>query len=61
MNELRIKGNWSGIRARMMEKYAELSENDLRYSKGKSDELLDRLQKKTGKTREELKREIESF
>jgi uncharacterized protein YjbJ (UPF0337 family) len=42
-------------------KYAELTDDDLTYAEGKEDELLGRLQKRTGRTQEELRREIESY
>jgi uncharacterized protein YjbJ (UPF0337 family) len=61
MNELQIKGNWNQIKGKLKQKYAELSDNDLQFIEGKSDELLGRLQKKTGKSKEDLKREIENF
>jgi len=61
MNELQIKGNWNEIKGKMKKKYADLTDDDLSYAEGKADELLGRLQKKTGKSKEELKREIESF
>lgn len=61
MNDLEIKGNWNQIKGKLKQKYAELTDDDLKYVEGKSDELLGRLQKKTGKTREELKREISSL
>lgn len=61
MNELQIKGNWNEIKGKMKQKYADLTDDDLNYAEGKADELLGRLQKKTGKSKEELKREIENF
>lgn len=61
MNELQIKGNWNEIKGKIKQKYADLTDDDLRYVEGKSEEMLGRLQKKTGKSKEELKREIENF
>ena len=61
MNELQIKGNWNEIKGKMKQKYADLTDDYLNYAEGKADELLGRLQKKTGKSKEELKREIENF
>lgn len=59
MNELRIKGNWNQLKGKLKQKYADLTDDDLTYAEGKGDELLGRLQKKTGKSKEELKAEIE--
>lgn len=61
MNDLQIKGNWNEVKGKMKQKYGDLTDDDLTYAEGKSDELLGRLQKKTGKSKEELKKEIESI
>lgn len=58
MNKLMIKGNWNELKGKLKQKYAELSDDDLAYVEGKEDELLGRLQKITGKTKEELTKEI---
>ncbi len=58
MNKLQVKGNWNVVKGKLKQKYASLTENDLTYVEGKEDELLGRLQKKTGKVREELVKEI---
>lgn len=61
MNDLQVKGNWNQVKGKMKQKYGDLTDDDLTYVEGKEDELLGRLQKKTGKSKEELKREIESI
>jgi len=58
MGNLRIKGNWNEIKGKLKKKYGELTDDDLKYADGKEDELLGRLQKKTGKTKEQLSEEI---
>ena len=58
MDKLKVKGNWNDIKGKMKQKYADLSDDDLTYVEGKENELLGRLQKKTGKAREELVDEI---
>jgi len=58
MNELFIKGNWNEIKGKLKQKYSDLTDDDLAYAEGKEDELLGRLQKKTGRTKQELKEEI---
>ena len=58
MNKLEFKGNWNEAKGKLKQKYADLTDDDLTYAEGKEDELLGRLQKKTGKTKEELKHEI---
>ena len=58
MNELFIKGNWNEIKGKLKQKYANLTDDDLIFTEGKEDELLGRLQKKTGRTKDELREEI---
>ena len=61
MNKLMIKGNWNEIKGKMKQKYGELTDDDLTFTEGKEDELLGRLQSKTGKAKEALVEEINSF
>lgn len=61
MDKLEIKGNWNVIKGSMKQKYGELTDDDLMYLEGKEDQLLGTLQKKTGRTRQELIKEINSI
>jgi uncharacterized protein YjbJ (UPF0337 family) len=61
MNKLTIEGNWNEIKGKLKQKYGDLTDDDLTFAKGKEDELYGRLQKKLGKSKEEIKREIEEF
>jgi uncharacterized protein YjbJ (UPF0337 family) len=58
MNEMKntteLKGNWNEQKGRLKQKFAVLSDNDLLFAEGKYDEMLGKLQKKLGKTKEEL-------
>lgn len=58
MTKLNIKGNWNEIKGKLKQKYGDLTDDDLKYVDGKEDELLGKLQKKTGKTKNELSTEI---
>jgi uncharacterized protein YjbJ (UPF0337 family) len=58
MDDLRIKGNWNQIKGKLKQSYGNLTDDDLTYVEGKEDELLGRLQEKTGKSKDELKKEI---
>jgi uncharacterized protein YjbJ (UPF0337 family) len=60
MNKLQIKGSWNEIKGKLKQKYAQLTDDDLKYSEGKEDELVGRLQKKLGKSAEEVRQIIES-
>lgn len=58
MNKLTIKGNWNEVKGKIKQKYGQVTDEDLVYAEGKEDELLGRLQKKTGKTKDALIEEI---
>ena len=59
MNNLtELKGNWKEIKGKLKQKFAILTDDDLMLVEGKHDELLGRLQKKMGKTKEEVQKII---
>lgn len=58
MNDLRIKGNWNETKGKLKREYGQLTDDDLAYSEGKEDELVGRLQKKLGKSKDEVRRMI---
>ena len=51
MNKFTFKGTWNEVKGKLKQKYAELTDDDLTYAEGKEDELLGRLQKRTGRNR----------
>jgi uncharacterized protein YjbJ (UPF0337 family) len=57
--KLQFKGTWNEIKGKLKQKYGELTDDDLTYAEGKEDELLGRLQKRLGKTKDELRAEME--
>jgi uncharacterized protein YjbJ (UPF0337 family) len=58
MNDLTIKGNWNELKGKLKQKFSELTDDDLSFTEGKEDELIGRLQKKLGKTKDEIKKEL---
>jgi uncharacterized protein YjbJ (UPF0337 family) len=54
MDKLEIKGKWNEIKGKIKQAHADLTDDDLRYEEGKDDELVGRIQKKLGKSREEV-------
>lgn len=58
MDKLRIKGKWNQIKGSLKQKYAKLTDDDLAYVEGEEEKLLGKLQEKTGKARDELRKEI---
>ncbi len=59
MNKLKAEGTWNEIKGKLKQKYGDLTDDDLTFAEGKEDELYGRLQKKLGKTKEQIKEEIE--
>ena len=58
MTKLEIKGSWNEIKGKLKQKYADLTDDDLTFAEGKDEELLGRLQKKLGRTKEDIRDEI---
>lgn len=58
MNTLKLKGTWNEAKGKLKQKYGELTDDDLTFAEGKEDELVGRLQKRLGKTKEEIRKEI---
>ena len=58
MNSLKLKGNWNEVAGKLKQQFANLTDDDLLFPKGKEEELLGRLQTKVGKTKEELRKII---
>lgn len=61
MDKLNLKGNWNVVKGKLKQKFGDLTDDDLTYIEGKEDELFGRIQKRLGKSREEIEREIRSF
>ena len=59
MNKLQFKGSWNEMKGKLKQKYAELTDDDLKYAEGQDEELIGRLQKKLGKSAEEVRRILE--
>jgi uncharacterized protein YjbJ (UPF0337 family) len=56
MNAHTVRGDWDIVKGKLKKKYASLTDSDLRYVEGQEEELIGRLEKKTGAAREELER-----
>jgi len=51
----KMKGNWNQIKGKLKEEYGELTDDDLAYQEGQEDQVIGRLQKKLGKSKDEVK------
>jgi uncharacterized protein YjbJ (UPF0337 family) len=61
MNKLQMKGSWNELKGKLKQQYGNLTDDDLVFSEGKEDELLGRLQKRLGKSKEEVRQMIEKL
>jgi uncharacterized protein YjbJ (UPF0337 family) len=61
MNNLQIKGSWNELKGKLKQQYGNLTDVDLVFSEGKEDELLGRLQKKLGKSKDQVRQMIEKL
>ncbi len=58
MTKLEIKGDWNITKGKLKQKWAQLTDDDLTYAEGQQEELLGRIQKRTGETREAVEKAI---
>jgi uncharacterized protein YjbJ (UPF0337 family) len=61
MTNLTLKGSWNEIKGKLKQKYGQLTDDDLTFAEGKEDEMLGRLQTRLGRTKEDLRRELEEM
>jgi len=54
MNKLTFNGSWNEVQGKLKQKYGLLTDNDLVYKHGQHDEMLGILQKKLGKSQDEI-------
>ena len=58
MTTLEIKGDWNITKGKLKQKWAKLTDDDLQYAEGKQEELIGRIQKRTGETREAVEKAV---
>jgi|GEM_PF-125097 len=58
INTLEIKGEWNIAKGKLKQKWAKLTDDDLQYIEGKQDELVGRIQKRTGESREAVEKAV---
>ncbi|MGO3181480.1 MAG: CsbD family protein [Aequorivita sp.] len=50
----KFKGNWNIAKGKIKQQWGDLTDDDLDYQEGKEDELIGRIQKKTGQNKEQI-------
>ena len=58
MNSLEAKGDWNITKGKLKQKWSKLTDSDLQYVEGKHEEMVGRIQKRTGETREAVEKVI---
>lgn len=61
MNKLELEGKWKRVKGAVKQKYGEWFDNDKIFSEGKFDEIVGKIQEKSGRTREEIEDEIRNW
>ena len=61
MTTLELKGDWNILKGKLKQKWATLTDDDLQLIDGKGDELLGRIQKRTGESREAVEDAIKEY
>jgi uncharacterized protein YjbJ (UPF0337 family) len=54
MSAIKWQGRWNEIKWKVKQSYGNLTNDDLKHEEGKDDELLGKIQQKTGKARDEV-------
>lgn len=54
MSDIKWQGRWNEIKGKVKQAYGDLTDDDLKHEEGKDDELLGKIQQKTGKARDEV-------
>ncbi len=61
MNWDQVEGKWKEFSGQVKQKWAKLTDDDLKQVSGKKDELSGRLQKHYGYSKDQAEREINDF
>lgn len=57
----KLKGNWNIAKGKIKQEWGDLTDDDLDYKEGKEDELVGRIQKKTGESKERVNKFLDDL
>jgi uncharacterized protein YjbJ (UPF0337 family) len=60
-NEDRVTGNWKLFKGKLRERWGDLTDDELDRLQGQRDQLIGRLQERSGRERAEIERDIDSL
>lgn len=61
LNSETLKGEWNQLKGSVKQKWADLTDDDLTHIEGSRDKLVGRLQERSGRTKEEVEREVDDW
>jgi len=61
MDKMEIKGAWNEWKGKLKKEYGNLTDDDLTYEEGQEDEMWGKVQKKTGKVKDDLVKWLKSL
>ena len=61
MNSDQLKGNWNILKGKAKQQWGKLTDDDIDVIDGKRDELVGKIQKSYGISREEAERQVETW
>lgn len=61
MNKLELEGKWKRVKGAVKQKYGQWFDNDEVFAEGKFDEMVGKMQEKSGKTKEEIEDLIKNW
>tara|TARA_R110000737_G_scaffold2923_10_gene9363 strand:+ start:166636 stop:166845 length:210 start_codon:yes stop_codon:yes gene_type:complete len=61
MNRDQLEGNWKQVKGKVQEQWGKLTNDDLDTINGKAEQLEGKIQERYGKSKEEAKKEVDTF
>ncbi len=61
MNTAELESDWEIRKAKLKQRFADLTDNDFFYLESKKEEMLNKLQVKLGKTKEEISKILDKI
>jgi uncharacterized protein YjbJ (UPF0337 family) len=61
MPTTKTEGSWNELKGKLKQSFASLTDDDLLYEEGQQDEMWGKIQKKVGKTKDEIKKFLDKI
>lgn len=60
-SEQRTEGSWNKLKGRLREAWGSLSDDDLEKAKGEREQLVGKIQQRTGESRQKIRKRIDEI